>query len=346
MPTVNIPQLFVRISNYLLYLCRSKFFKMISRRYLRIKVMQGLYARSANPNETIADGLKKLEKTIQSCNDLSYYFFSIFPEIKDYVLAKFEECKNKNFPTEEDLHPNTRFVDNLVIRQMEENQALTKKWNALHVNWSTQVELLSQLYTAITELPEYAACMNAPAQSYKADKELVLAIIEKVLAESELLHWFFEEKNLHWFDDYNDALLSVYQNIVFWKASQEQVPVAPLYKDEVEDVKFYKDLFTKTANNGDKYYEIIEKNLRNWEAERIIETDMILMKMALCELLEFPSIPVKVTINEYIEIAKTYGSEKSGTFINGLIDKIANDLRNEGNLNKSGRGLISTGYRE
>ena len=112
---------------------------------MRIKVMQGLYARSANPNETIADGLKKLEKTIQSCNDLSYYFFSIFPEIKDYVLAKFEERKNKNFPTEEDLHPNTRFVDNLVIRQMEENQALTKKWNALHVNWSTQVELLSQL---------------------------------------------------------------------------------------------------------------------------------------------------------------------------------------------------------
>lgn len=315
---------------------------MISRRYLRVKVMQGLYARSANPNETIAEGLKKLEKTIQGCNDLSYYFFSLFPEIKDYALAKLEELKNKNFPTEADLNPNTRFVDNLVIRQMEESQVLNKKWNSLHVNWSTQVELLSQLYTSITQLPEYAACMNSEKPSYKADKELVLAIIEKVLAESELLHWFLEEKNLHWFDDYNEALLMVYQNIVFWKASQEQVGISPLYKDEVEDVKFYKDLFIKTANNGDKYYEIIEKNLHNWEAERIIETDMILMKMALCELMEFPSIPVKVTINEYIEIAKTYGSEKSGTFINGLIDKIANDLRKEGTLNKTGRGLIVT----
>lgn len=315
---------------------------MISRRYLRIKVMQGLYARTANSGETIADGLKKLGKAIQSCSDLSYYFFSLFPEIKDYALAKLEELKNKNFPTEEDLNPNTRFVDNLVIQQMEACKDLQKKWNALHVNWSTQVELLSQLYAAITELPEYAACMNAPAQSYKADKELVLAIIEKVLAPSELLHWFFEEKNLHWYDDYNDALLIVYQNIVFWKASQEQVSVAPLYKDEVEDVKFYKDLFTKTVENDEKYYDVIEKNLHNWEAERIIGTDMILMKMALCELMEFPSIPVKVTINEYIEIAKTYGSEKSGTFINGLVDKIANDLRQEGNLNKTGRGLIVT----
>ena len=309
---------------------------------MRVKVMQGLYARSANPNETIADGLRKLEKTIQSCNDLSYYFFSIFPEIKDYALAKLEEMKNKNFPTEEDLNPNTRFVDNLVIRQMEESQVLNKKWNSLHVNWSTQVELLAQLYNSIIQLPEYTACINSEKPSYKADKELVLAIIEKVLAESELLHWFLEEKNLHWFDDYNEALLMVYQNIVFWKASQEQIILSPLYKDEVEDVKFYRDLFTKTANNGDKYYEIIEKNLHNWEAERIIETDMILMKMALCELMGFPSIPVKVTINEYIEIAKTYGSEKSGTFINGLIDKIANDLRKEGTLNKTGRGLIVT----
>ena len=129
---------------------------------------------------------------------------------------------------------------------------------------------------------------------------------------------------------------------MFWKASQEQVPVAPLYKDEVEDVKFYKDLFTKTVEHDREYFDIIEKNLHNWEADRIIGTDMILMKMALCELLEFPSIPVKVTINEYIEIAKTYGSEKSGTFINGLIDKMANDLRKEGNLNKTGRGLIVT----
>ena len=304
--------------------------------------MQALYARTANPDETITDGLKKLDKAIRSCSDLSYYFFSIFPEIKDYVAAKFEERKNKNFPTEEDLNPNTRFIDNLVIRQMEANTELQKKWNALHVNWSQQVELISQLYTAITELPEYAACMNASTQSYKADKDLILAIIEKVLAESELLHWFFEEKNVHWFDDFNDALLMVYQNIVFWKASQEQTPVAPLYKDEVEDVNFYKELFTKTVKNGDNYYDLIEKKLHNWEAERIIETDMLLMKMALCELMEFPSIPVKVTINEYIEIAKIYGSEKSGTFINGMIDKIANDLRNDGRLNKTGRGLIVT----
>lgn len=317
------------------------FYNMISRRYLRIKVMQALYARGANPTESIPDGLKKLDKSIENCSNLSFYFFSIFPEIKDYVTAKFEERKNKNFPTPEDLNPNTRFVDNLVIKQMEENEELRKKWNKLHVNWSSQVELISQIYSEITKLPEYEVCMNAETPSYKADKELVLAIIEKVLAESKLLHWFFEEKYAHWFDDFNDALLLVYQNITFWKASHEQVEISPLYKDEAEDVKFYQTLFKKTVVNDKEYFATIEKKLHNWEAERIIGTDMILMKMALCELMEFPSIPVKVTINEYIEIAKTYGSDKSGTFINGMIDKIANDLRDSGKLNKMGRGLLN-----
>ena len=125
----------------------------------------------------------------------------------------------------------------------------------------------------------------------------------------------------------------------------EQVNAGPLFKDEVEDVNFYKKLYRLTLQNDDKYLKIIDENLHNWESERTIETDLILMKMATCELMEFPSIPVKVTINEYIEIAKTYGSEKSGGFINGLIDKIANDLREEGLLNKQGRGLLNQGIK-
>ena len=145
---------------------------------------------------------------------------------------------------------------------------------------------------------------------------------------------------MHWFDDYNDALLQVYQGISFWKASQEQVKMSPLYKDETEDVLFFKNLYKLTIKNDAEYESMIEANLKNWESDRIIETDMILMKMAICELMEFPSIPTKVTINEYIEIARSYGSEKSGLFINGLVDKIARELREEGRLNKQGRGLL------
>lgn len=314
---------------------------MISRRYLRIKVMQALYAKQANMDTDLMSGEKNLVKSIQQCDDLSYYFYSIFPEIKRYVENKFEERKNKNYPTQEDLNPNTKFIDNLVLKQIEESTQLNRKWNELKVDWSTQPDLIVKLYTQITEMEEYQTYMASKESNYKSDKALVLAIIEKIFGESTLLHWYFEEKFVHWFDDYNDALLQVYQDITFWKASAEQVSASPLFKDEVEDVEFYKNLYRKTISNNQLYEQMITDNLQNWETERIIETDMILMKMAICELMEFPSIPTKVTINEYIEIAKVYGSDKSGLFINGMVDKIARQLREEGRLKKTGRGLIN-----
>lgn len=313
---------------------------MISRRYLRIKVMQALYAKQANPEEDMSLGEKNLDKSIMQCQTLSYYFYSILPEIKRYLEAKFEDRKNKNFPTPEDLNPNTRFIDNKVILQMEESAELNRNWRRLGVDWTQHKELLVSLLGQIEELPEYRSYMASSIDSYKTDKELVLTIIEKVFATSELLHWFFEEKFAHWFDDYNDALLQVYQGVTFWKAASEQVKASPLFKDEAEDTVFYKNLYRKTINNDREYQAMIEEKLRNWESDRIIATDMLLMKMAICELMEFPSIPTKVTINEYIEIAKVYGSEKSGLFINGLVDRIAQELKESGRLNKQGRGLL------
>ena len=307
---------------------------------MRIKVMQALYAKQANTEEDLLTGEKELEKSIERCEELSFHFYSIFPEIKRYLENKFEERKSKNFPSEGDLNPNMKFVNNLVIAQMENSRQLNRKWDEFKINWAQQKELIIKLYNSITELPEYQLYMQNEENSYKQDKELVLTIIEKVFAESTLLHWYFEEKFVHWFDDYNDALLLVYQSITFWKASMKEVQAAPLYKDAAEDIAFFKNLYRKTISNRREYMGMIEENLKNWESDRIIETDKILMQMAICELLEFPNIPTKVTINEYIEIAKTYGSEKSGIFINGLIDKIANELREEGRLKKTGRGLL------
>lgn len=303
--------------------------------------MQALYAKKLNANEEIATGEKKLEKSIQRCQELAYYFYSIFPTIKSYVENKFDDRKNKNFPTAEELNPNTKFIDNLVIRQIEENEFLQREWNELSINWYQQNELIIKLFNEITALEEYQAYMADPNRTYKADKELILTIITKVFAESTLLHWYFEEKYVHWFDDYNDALLLVYQNITFWKASQEQTLIPPMLKDVKEDTIFYKDLYRKTLLNWEENFQMIENNLHNWEVDRIIETDMILMQMALCELTEFSEIPVKVTINEYIEIAKLYSSVKSANFINGMIDRFAAELRESGKLNKTGRGLLN-----
>jgi len=184
--------------------------------------------------------------------------------------------------------------------------------------------------------------MNRQERSYAEDKKFVLTIIEKVFAPNEVLHWFFEEQNLHWFDDYNDALLSLYKNIVAFKETSDNInKIYPLFKDKEEDVAFYKELYLKTIMHCDEYEKIIEKKLHNWELERVMGVDMILLKMGICELLEFQTIPIKVTINEYIELAKNYSSAKSGLFINGLLDNMVADFKAEKKLQKIGRGLLN-----
>lgn len=314
---------------------------MVNRRYLRTKVMQALFAHSVNAEESMISGQKKLTDSIKQCYTLFLYFFSIFPELKRYRLNKLEELKGKIKPTYSDLHPNTKFVDNAVILQIEDNTTLQIRWKEHKINWTNNGDIIVQLYHEIADMEEFREYMEKEERSYQEDKKLILDIVEKLLVNSQLIHWFFGEKNIHWFDDYNEALLMLYKNISNFKESQgNQVKILPLFKEEEEDTAFYTDLYRKTILNDAYYFSLIEAKLQNWEAERVLSLDMILMKMALCELLEFPTIPVKVIINEYIELSKTYSSAKSGLFINGLLDKILVDLKEEGKLKKMGRGLI------
>jgi len=202
------------------------------------------------------------------------------------------------------------------------------------------LDFIGKIFQEIMVLPEYNIYLNNETISYKEDKELLLTIIEKVFGQSQLLHWFFAEKNIYWFDDYNTALLMLYKNIAFFKEKKENGgKILPLIKSD-EDVAFYKTLYAKVLLNDENYQQIIVSHLKNWEADRIMGIDMILMKMAICELIHFPTIPVKVTLNEYIEIAKWYSSLKSGLFINGLLDKIVMDLKAQNQLHKTGLGLI------
>lgn len=315
---------------------------MVSRRYLRTKVMQGIFAFEANAKEDLNHGEKKLTTSIEGCYTLFCYFFSLFPELKRYRLNKLEDFKGKMYPTFEDLNPNTKFVDNIVISQIEDNVTLNLLWNKLHIRWDDQGDFIAQMFHEISKSEEFQYYMNNPNRSYDDDKKIVLTIIESVFAQSELLHWFLEEKNVHWFDDYNEALLMVYKNISNFSQSKENNnKISTLYKDSKEDVDFYKTLFRKVLVNGEVYSKLIENKLQNWEMERVMGIDMILMKMAICEFTEFSEIPIKVTINEYIELAKMYSSAKSGLFINGLLDKIVMGLKEEGKLNKVGRGLIN-----
>jgi len=314
---------------------------MITRRYLRTKVLQAVYAVEKNPKEPFLVSEKKLGNAIQSCQILSVYFLSLLPEIVRYRTLRMEELKEKINPTVEDLNPNTKFIDNMVIKQIEENSVIHSFCQNNHIDWSDRYDFIAQVYHEIANSNFFIEYMASPKRSYYEDKDFVLNILSEIFAESELLHWFLEEKNVHWFDDYNDALLAAYKNINQYKENQSpQTPLIPLLKDE-EEVTFYSDLFRKTLLYNAEYQKRIDDKLLHWESERVMEIDTILMKMALCELTQFPTIPIKVTINEYIELAKLYSSRKSGVFINGILDRIILDLKNEGLLNKMGRGLVN-----
>jgi N utilization substance protein B len=314
---------------------------MVTRRYLRIKVFQALYAVEKNQTEDLRVSEKKLDQVIQSCQTLSVYFLSLLPEIVRYRALRFEELREKNNPTEEDLSPNTKFIDNKVIKQIEENKNIKQFCVNHKIDWSDRYDFIAQMFNEIANSELYLNYINSSEQSYKEDKDFVLNLLSEIFAESELLHWFLEEKNVHWFDDYNDALLAAYKNIEKYRENQpKEVALIPLFKDD-EDITFYRDLFRKTLLHNAEYQKRMDEKLQRWESERVMEIDTILMKMAMCELTQFQTIPIKVTINEYIELAKLYSSRKSGVFINGILDNITTDFRNEGALDKMGRGLIN-----
>lgn len=312
---------------------------MVSRRYLRTKVMQAIFASEMNSMEDVVSGEKKLINSVESCYTLFLYFASLLTEFRTYKFNKQEEVKGKMNPTYEDLHPNTKFTDNLVLLQIEDNKTLNILWKEHKISWGNDKDFIIQMFHEMAGSEVYQLYMADEQRSYAKDQKFVLDLIEKVLVNNELLHWYFEEKNVHWFDDFNEAMLMTYKVIASFRENKgNECAISPLYKD-AEDREFYKALYRKTMIHKKEYSELIIGKLQNWEADRIINMDMILMEMALCEFIDFEEIPIKVTINEYIELAKTYSSAKSGHFINGILDKLVIDLKQDGRLHKTGRGL-------
>lgn len=302
--------------------------------------MQALYAHSMKPYEDVLSAQNTLVKTVKNSYVLFLWLFSILPEVTFYRKNKLEDLRNKHNPTPEDLNPNTKFVDNQVIAQIEDNVFLQPMFKANHIDWSNDGDFIPRLFHIIEETDFYKAYMENPSRSYEEDKKLVLDIIEQILGEDDHIRWFFSEKDTNWLDDYDEALMMFYKNVSKFKLKDgNENKIQPLYKDAKEDEQFLRDLFKKTIQHEDEYEELIEAKLQNWELERVIGMDILLMKMAICEFLEFPTIPIKVTMNEYIDMAKLYSSDKSQKFINGILDRLIVDFKAEGKIVKTGIGL-------
>ena len=231
---------------------------MVSRHFLRIKTMQALYAYNANPKAEPRTYEADLIKAIKGTYELFLWLFALLPEIAFYRMKKLESLKEKYNPTHEDLNPNTRFVDNRVIRQIEENKILKQLWPKYHILWEDEKDLIAKLFHEIELLPEYEAYMASTQNNYFEDKKIVLAIIEKVFANNDLLHWYLGEKNTHWIDDYEEAMLMFYQNVKEFKETKgDECRIDSLFKGE-EDEKFCRELFRKTLDHASEYTQMIE----------------------------------------------------------------------------------------
>ena len=311
--------------------------------------MQALYAYYQSGNNQLDQGEKQLLLSINKLYELFIWQLSFLVELTRFAENRIEENKQKYLPTAEDLHPNMRFVENRVLAALSNNKSFQRFENTYKINWAGETEMIRKYYNQIRETVEYQKYMSTEEDSFANDKKFLIHLIEKYFADFDLLQFFYEEKSMYFVDDYH---LISYLLIKFFKETDENfdvlTPLPTLLKtenDEInEDLLFVKRLFRFTLLNDAEYTSMIASTTPNWEKDRIATIDLIILKMALAELLNFSSIPVKVTMNEYIDLSKYYSTQKSKIFVNGVLDKLIQQLRREDKIVKTGRGLIEESF--
>ena len=313
---------------------------MISRRIIRTKVLQVLYAYYSNDEKSLNVTEKELFFCIQKAYDLYHYLFALVIEIADYAEGRIEIKRNKHQPTYEDLHPNTKFITNQVIAQLRNNKQLNTYMEQKKLTWRDNPELIKELYLMMTETEAYEGYMNDPVRSYMDDRKFIERLFNKVILVSEDLYIDLEEKSIYWNDDVDFVVSMIIKTLKrFNELSDSTQSLMPMFKDQ-EDRDFTKDLLRRSIINHDELRELIKEHSKNWDVERIAFMDILIMQLAITEFLYFPTIPTKVTLNEYIELSKFYSTDKSRNFINGILDKTLKDLKKTEKISKMGRGLI------
>lgn len=304
--------------------------------------MQTLYAFEQAKEQTIAKAEKELLYNIQKMYEMYLFLMLVMLEVREVADRRIEDNKKKRLPTAEDLNPNTRFVDNAFLRQLEANKELKSVAERSKINWMGEGELTRKFFRQLSETEEYQKYMAASESGYEQDREIIIRLFKRHLINYSDLHEFFEERSIYWVDDLDlvaSMTLKTFKS--FESDSDEFHPLLPLWKEPEDEMPFVKTLFRKAITQSKEHEELIHKHAENWELDRIAMMDIILMKMALTEAREFPQIPVKVTLNEYIELAKYYSTPKSSNFINGVLDKLFDELQQDGRIKKLGRGLIT-----
>lgn len=308
---------------------------MINRVLIRSKVLQMVYAFYQKENTNLRDMEKEFIESLEKSYELYHYLLLLMNDITYYAEKRIDQKRNKYLPTEEDIHPNTRFIDNRFVAQLRENHALDHYVSAHKLSWDHHEQLIKTLFEQISTSPAYIEYMQADSCDYEADKEVWRKIFKQTLNNGSDLAEALEEDCIYWNDDLDIVITFVIKTIKrFEQAKGADQELLPMFKDN-DDKLFALKLFRAAIQNGEEYRQMITSSVKNWELERLAMMDLIILQIALAEILEVEEIPLNVSFNEYIDLAKVFSTEKSGTFINGTLDHLVQQLKKDNKLFKN-----------
>ena len=321
------------------YFC-WQFTTMLNRRHLRIKILHVLFGYYQDEDRDPKRSRQALDHSTQKMQELYLMLLDMVGSMQALAIERIESGYKKQLPSPEDLNPNTKFVTNKPLRVLANSENLRKACDVHSVGWANRQELLKAIFRALLDHEEYIEYMASEERGFQVDRESLVRMFRKHMVNFDLFQDMLEEESIFWVDDLDLAASMAIKTIKTIKEGDEEVELLPLWRDDDDDKAFMEDLFTQTLALGEESETLIKDGAQNWELERIATTDRILMKMALAEARTFESIPLKVTLNEYIELSKYYSTPKSHGFINGILDQLFTKLKESGKIKKVGRGLI------
>jgi N utilization substance protein B len=302
--------------------------------------MQTVYAMHQHQSDNLEKEEKFLFQSIENMQDLYLLMLSALIEIQNKEEEYLNLVSKKHLATKEEKAPSTKFTKNQFLLMLKSSESLLEKIEARKINnWQVNDDVILYLIDAIKESSLYINYMSMGETNFKEDKFFIADLFEKVIAPNDKLYDYLEDNKLTWLDDVPLINTMILKQIKQVKDIHDEFLVPRLYKDE-DDKDFAKQLFRKTVLNEVELSKQYIDKTPNWDTDRIAEMDTIILKMAICEFLKFPSIPVNVTINEYLEVAKEYSTPKSSIFINGILDNLVKDFKRDDKLVKTGRGLL------
>ncbi len=309
---------------------------MLNRRHIRIKVMQSLYSYFSIETEDLAASQKLMLKHFNEVIELKFVLISLLVELVNYADNFYEEAKKKHFPTSSDLDPNRKFIDNQIIHKIQNDSMLMKEISKYSSFWlNNDHDILNKIFIDVNKSDLYNTYLDSNINNIDYDKKFIVDVMNQYILNHQLVHHILEERSIYWIDD-----LPFIATIFFGDIKNDNNIFSKKVFKDLSDKRFALDLFKSVINNNISYNNIIIKFSENWELDRIAKMDQLIIKMAFAEIMTMEELPVKVTLNEYIEISKYYSTKKSRVFINGLLDNFIKTYIKEGKITKVGKGLV------